>query len=96
MSVTLVIGLEIEAVFKCQHQSLEAIIGWRVNGLPDRRFSDIVPGFITENATLVPTLTIPAKSKYNGTEVECVAVYTDGSPTEVTPPALLTIIEGLI
>ena len=37
----------------------------------------------------VYTLTIPAEPQYNGTVVECLAIFFDGSPTEVTPIATI-------
>ena len=57
--------------------------------------TDITPGTIRDdNDNLVNTLTIIARPEYNGTEVECVAVFSGGSPTEVTPSVILTIIAG--
>ena len=82
-------------VFRCSHMSSEAIIVWLVNGSLGLYCPDITTGSISENGTPVYTLIIPARSEYNGTEVVCVAVFTDGSPTETTPPATL-IITGLI
>ena len=74
---------------RCRHTSSEAIITWRVNGLPLRQFPKISSGFVNENGHIVYTLTIPAEPQYNGTVVECVAIFTDGSPTEVTPAATI-------
>ena len=84
------------AVHRCCHTSQEAIIGWRVNGSSPRLFPDITSGSIIENGTLVYTLTIPARSEYNGTEVQCVAAFFDGSPTELTPPATVTFSAGVL
>ena len=95
MNITLLIGSETEAVFRCQHQSLEANIVWSVNRSLVGLFPDITPGFIRENGSLVSTLTIPARSKYNGTEVMCGALFINGSLPAVTPPVTLTIIAGL-
>ena len=39
----------------------------------------------------VYTPTIPAEPQYNGTVVECVVVFFDGSPSEVTPAATLLL-----
>ena len=38
------------------------------------------------------TLTIPATLEYNGTDVVCVALFDDGSPSEETPPVSLLVI----
>ena len=75
------------AVHRCRHTSQEAIIGWRVNASSPGLFPDITTGSINENGALVYTLTIPARSEYNGTVVVCVALFTDGTPPESTPPA---------
>ena len=65
---------------RCRHTSSDAHISWRVNGSSVARFSDIRPGFVNESGNIVHTLTIPAEPqyKYNGTVVECVAVFFDG------------------
>ena len=82
------------AVFRCRHTSVETFIFWRVNGSAVGLLPDITTGSISENGAVVYTLTIPARSEYNGTEVVCVAAFLDGSPTESTPPATLQIITG--
>ena len=82
-------------VCRCRHMSTEAVIGWRVNGLPSGQFPDITTGSIDENGARVHTLTIPARSEYNGTQVVCVAAFLDGSLPESTPPAILVFITGL-
>ena len=41
------------------------------------------------------TLTILALPEYNGTVVECVAFFIDGSPPTFTPPVIL-IIQGRV
>ena len=75
---------------RCRHMTSDAhIISWRVNGLTVRQFSDIRTDFVNENGSIVYTLTIPAQPQYNGTVVECVAIFFDGSPTEVSPPATI-------
>ena len=81
-------------MFRCRHLTADAI-SWTVNGLSRRDFpEDIVPGSTNDHdGTLVYTLTIPARSEYNGTEVECVAFFRDGSQS--TPPVTLTLIEGI-
>ena len=84
-----------QVVLRCRHTSSEAIIGWRVNGSTIGRFPDIISGSVNENGAVIYTLTIPARSEYNGTVVVCIAIFMDGNPTESTPPAILTI-TGLI
>ena len=76
---------------RCHHTSLEALITWRVNGSLVGQFSDIRSGSINENGNIVYTLTIPAELQYNGTEVVCLAVFLDGSPTERTPAATILL-----
>ena len=84
------------AVHRCRHTSREAIIGWRVNGSLLGQFPDITTGSINENGALVYTLTIPARSEYNGTVVVCVALFTDGTPSESTPPATVIFSAGVL
>ena len=74
------------------HKNFNHIITWRVNGSPLGQFPDIRSGSIDENGSRVDTLTIPAEPQYNGTEVECLAVFLDGSPTEVTPIATIILL----
>ena len=82
-------GVEREAVFRCRHQRIDAVISWQMNGSSSRLYPDIMDGFIRDiNGARVDTLTIPAIPEYNGTEIVCVANFFDGSPLlEVTPPA---------
>ena len=75
--------------FRCRHISSDADIIWLVNGLPVGRLPDIRSGSINEDGNRVYTLTIPAELQYNGTVVECVAFFLDGSPTEVSPAATI-------
>ena len=63
--------------------------------MPSGHFPDITTGSVNETGTIVNTLTIPASVEYNGTEVECVVVFLDGSPNELTPSATLTFHIGL-
>ena len=83
-----------EAVFRCRHLSTEADITWRVNGSSVRQFPDITTGSTNNNGAIVNILTIPATLDYNGTQAVCVAFFVNGSPPEVTPPAMLIIIRG--
>ena len=90
------IGSEMEAVFRCHHLIADTIV-WRVNGTSVKQnpSPDITPGTTRDDdGTLVDTLTIIARPEYNGTEVQCVAVFLGGSQTEATPSVILTIIDG--
>ena len=65
-----------------------------MNMSPITRYSDVVASTaLDSNRTLIADiLTIPAIPVYNGSKVVCLAAFIDGSPTETTPPAILTII----
>ena len=81
------------AEFRCQHQSLNAVINWLVNGSLSSQFPDATQ----IDSGNVSTLTIPSVLEHNGTEVVCRAFIfmSDGPPVvEQTPPAILTVIEG--
>ena len=75
--------------YRCRHTSSEVLIIWTVNGSPSSDFPDIRSGSVNENNKMVHTLTVPAEPQYNGTVVECLAIFRDGSPTEVTPAATI-------
>ena len=75
--------------FRCHHTSSNAGIVWIVNGSSVGRFTDIRSGSVNEDGTIVHTLTIPAEPQYNGTVVECVAIFFDGSLPEVSPAATI-------
>ena len=49
--------------------------------------------FVNENGTIVHTLSIPARSEYNETEVVCFATFL-GAPPDKSLPVLLTLIAG--
>ena len=95
VNVSLLIGSETKAVFRCRHDQ-SAFIAWRVNDSSLEQFPNITTSSVSENGARVSILTIPARSEYNGTEVVCVAVFLGGSPPEITPPAVLTIVAGLL
>ena len=80
---------------RCRHTSSDAHISWRVNGSPVGRFPDIRSGSIDESGIIVSTLTIPAEPQYNGTVVECVAVFFDGPipNLNVSPPATIFFVQ---
>ena len=87
-------GVEMDALFRCHHQRMDAQIDWLINGSSSRLHRDVVDGFILDsNDIRIETLTIPAIPEYNGTEVVCVATFFDESlRREVTPPVNLKII----
>ena len=95
LNISLLIGSEMEAVFRCRHLSPKADINWRINGDPVQDFHDITTGSTDDNDTSVSTLTIPATTEYNRTEVVCWA-FLHGPPPliENTPAVTLTIIAG--
>ena len=81
-----------QAVFRCHH-STARFIDWNINGslLP---FPVPPPGIFPSttrdgDGTLVDILTILARSEYNGTRVQCVAVFRDGSPNQFSPAVML-------
>ena len=78
--------------FRCRHTSSEVVIIWRVNGSPSRDFPNIRSGYVNESGNIVHTLTVPAEPQYNRTVVVCLAVFLDGSPTEVTPAATILLL----
>ena len=78
-------------MFRCGYWSSSTRISWRVNGSSASQFPSIVIGSLIDNGNVVNTLTIPARSEYNGTEVVCVAIFSNGSYKE-TFPATLTVI----
>ena len=78
--------------FRCRHERPDALYNWLINGTASTHYPDVRVNSVAEsNGTFVDTLTIPAIPAYNGTEVVCVATFTDGSPTERTPPVMLII-----
>ena len=85
------------ATFHCQH-SFAVAVGWRVNGmsLNTANFQNIstnsTPG---PNGAATLTLSIGTLLEYNGTTIECVAAFFDGSLPMFTPPVLL-LIQGMI
>ena len=81
--------------FNCQHRSSDDIT-WRVN-----RTTPNSPNISIEKVTLSggglrSSLSISTLAGYNGTMIECVAIFYRGSsPIQFTPPVTL-LIQGLI
>lgn len=75
-----------DAVFRCLHSDAE-FYGWRIDGRSARTAN------LSEVSVQSNMLTILALPEYNGTVVECIALYSDGTPSQTSPPALL-IVQG--
>ena len=80
------------AEFRCSHATAD-FIGWRVNGTSLGRLSS--PDFMEimtsdSHATLISTLTIDARLKYNETIVDCLA-FVIHQPTEFSSTAALKV-----
>ena len=90
----MLIGTDEEAVFRCSHETAEIII-WLINGehFQSGQFPGVVTDSVNESGTKVHTLSIPATSDYNETEVMCLATFLDALPDK-SPPVLLTLIAG--
>ena len=84
------------AVFRCRHGSADTI-RWRVDHtlISANPPADITPNTVREGDHVVHTLTIVGCPQYNGTIVECVAMFDDHSPDEQTAPAVL-LVRGMI
>ena len=83
------------ATFQCQHP-LVVVIAWRVNGilvnmaaLPNVSVTSVA----TPNG-VTTILSIGNLLDNNGTTVECVATFIDGSSPQFTPPVAL-LIQGI-
>ena len=76
------------AVFRCRHSNTD-FIAWTVNGVSAQSTNLTVSGISVAG----DTLTILALPENNGTVVECVVFFLDGSPPASTPPVML-IVQG--
>ena len=78
IDLTVVEGVEAE--FTCQHPMAHSI-GWKLNGrgLLGSSFENVSAVTISVSNGILNTLTIAALSQYNLTQVECVALFFDGS-----------------
>ena len=76
------------ATFQCQHPQAVAI-GWRVNGTSLNMAN--LQNISTATTNDVTILTISTLLVYNGTTVECVATFIDGSSPQFTPPVAFFI-----
>ncbi len=76
------------ATFQCQHP-LADVVGWRVNGIPLSVATLQNVSAVSVGATSM--LSIGTLLVYNGTTVECVATFFDGSSPQFTAPVALLI-----
>ena len=86
------------ATFHCRYL-LADVISWRVNGTllnTAATFSNISAiSFAGVNGVSTHILSIGTLLVYNGTTIECVAVFIDGSSPQYTAPVPL-FIQGII
>ena len=82
------------AVFLCQHSSADAV-GFRLN---DERITNLtnigINSMQLDDGGVLHVLSIVANPKYNLSDINCVALFFDGSPVQSTSAAQLTI-QGL-
>ena len=83
------------AIFICQHPTANAI-GWRLDGKPllNSHLDNVSAVTTSVTGSIQNILTIVANPQYNLTEVECVALYFDGSPF-MNPGVVTMTIQGL-
>ena len=86
------------ATFYCQHLSCDSI-SWRVNGTAENKINSLnistndiqqIGGGRIYTLSIIETLL-----EFNQTTVECVAIFFDGTPPQVTP-AVMLLIQGLL
>lgn len=79
------------ATFYCQHPSADSI-RWKIDGhfVTANPPQDITPGSFRSRNGIIYTLKIMARPEYNGSTIECVATFDDGTPQEQAPPVTLT------
>ena len=80
------------AIFRCHHPSNKSNVVWLIDDSPSDNFPEVMSD--VESGTLFHTLIIPATSRYNGSKIVCLAFFTDGSPTDISPPVMFTIKGG--
>ena len=80
------------ATFNCQHLSSDGI-AWLVNETSVNLINS--PDITTSSSGTMHSLSIGTLLEYNGTTVQCVASFFDGSPPLLTPSVTL-LIQGII
>ena len=80
------------ATFQCQHP-LAVVIGWRVNGisLSIAALPNVSVTSVETPSGVTTILSIRTLLDNNGTTVECIALFIDGSSPQFTPPVALLI-----
>lgn len=78
------------ALFHCRHPTAD-IIGWRINGTSPSSFNFPVSDVVSSIEGEKHTLSINARSIYNGSIVECVAIFLDGQQQQISTAAVLII-----
>ena len=81
------------AVFKCQH-SLCDFVNWVVNKTSSDKLPNVTESIQNEGNILTYLLSFDNLDGYNQSEIQCLAVFVDGSPTLFTEPATL-LIQGI-
>jgi hypothetical protein len=76
------------ALFHCRYNGSDDII-WRVNGT-----SPTTPNINESRGFNYSSLTIASLLNFNGSTIECGAIFYNGSPLQFTPPILL-LVQGL-
>ena len=82
-----------DAQFSCRHSSADDV-GWQINGSSLNRID--LPGITTfisfVDSGVINMLMIESiDTIFDSTMIECVAIFFDRSPTEVTPTATLQV-----
>lgn len=79
------------ATFSCQYPSADNI-RWKKDNqyVTNNPSQDISPGYLHSPNGIIYTLKIVARPEYNGSTIECVATFDDGTPQEQAPPVTLT------
>ena len=91
----LTVAIGTKGKFRCQHSTAD-IVSWRINGTSLGSFhpKDVTTEGVATPDGLYHVLTIGAVAAYNGTFIECVAIFFDDSAPELTP-AVPLLIQGL-
>ena len=83
------------ALFHCQHRSSDNIV-WRVNGKSTNSPNITAEGSPLSGGGYSSSLSISTLLGFNGTIIECVVVFYEGSPPfQFTSPVIL-LIQGVV
>ena len=86
--------LDTPAVFTCQLNDT-AFGGWFVNGTDTRELPELRDDISTRDEGLTMVLNITARTQYNNTVVQCLALMFGGNGTERSDNVTLTI-QGIL